>query len=56
MMDREKDEREMEVSDEVYGGGSRSTGDSESDNGEQKQSTQNSYKKQQSRTVNEGFA
>jgi hypothetical protein len=36
MMEREKDEREMEINDEVYGGGSRSTGDSESDNGEQK--------------------
>ena len=39
-MEREKDEREMEVlaqpvvSDGVDGGGSRSTGDSESDSGE----------------------
>jgi hypothetical protein len=34
MMEREKDEREMEINDEIYGGGSKSTGDSDSDNGE----------------------
>ena len=60
MMEREKDEREMEINDDIYGGGSKSTGDSDSENGDvvkqQHHSAHNSYKRQQSKTVNEGFA
>ena len=45
MIEREKDERELEINDEVYGGGSRSTGDSESENGDGKKSEKGSYKR-----------
>lgn len=48
MMERDKEERDMEIPDDINGGGSRSTGDSESDSGEKQ------YKNLISKTAQEG--